>query len=39
VDQQTIEWLADAHATDHLLELLRAAVGTSDGVEIRGSRR
>jgi processive 1,2-diacylglycerol beta-glucosyltransferase len=39
VDRATIEWLADGRATDHLLELLREAVGTSEGIEIRWSRR
>lgn len=39
VDQATIEWLADGRATDHLLELLRQAVGTGEGVEIRWRRR
>jgi processive 1,2-diacylglycerol beta-glucosyltransferase len=39
VDRATVEWLADGHATDHLLELLRGAIGTGDGVEIRWSRR
>jgi hypothetical protein len=39
VDQATIELLADGQATDHLVDLLRKAVGSSDGVEIRWERR
>jgi hypothetical protein len=34
VDQATIDLLADGRATDHLVQLLREAVGSSDGVEI-----
>ena len=30
--------IADGRASDHLLQLLRAALGTSDGVEIRWQR-
>lgn len=39
VDVATIEYLGDGRATDHLLQLLRTAVGTSEGVEIRWQRR
>ena len=39
VSPDTIAILADGQATDHLLALLRAAVGTSDGLEIRWERR
>src|SRR5262249_46954836 len=39
IDQATIDYLADGRATDHLVNLLRAAVGSSDGVEIRWERR
>ena len=35
IDSATIDLLADGKATDHLLQLLRAAVGTQEGVEIR----
>ena len=35
VSPDTIASLADGQATDHLLALLRAAVGTSQGVDIR----
>ena len=33
VDQDTIELLADGRSTDHLVELLRKAVGSSDGMQ------
>jgi hypothetical protein len=40
IDQNTIDMLTeDGRATDHLLQLLRKAVGTSDGVDIRWQRR
>jgi hypothetical protein len=39
IDEATIELLGDGRATEHLLGLLRRAVGTSDGVEIRWKRR
>ena len=39
IDASTIELLGDGRATEHLLGLLRRAVGTSDGVEIRWERR
>ena len=39
VSPDTIAILADGQATDHLLALLRAAVGTSEGVDIRWERR
>jgi hypothetical protein len=39
IDQATIELLADGRATEHLVGLLRKAVGSSDGVEIRWKRR
>jgi len=39
IDAATIDFLADGEATDHLLELLRKAVGSGDGVEIRWQRR
>jgi hypothetical protein len=35
----TIDMLGDGRASDHLLSLLRHAVGSSDGVEIRWERR
>ena len=39
IDEATIELLGDGRATEHLLGLLRRAVGTSAGVEIRWKRR
>jgi hypothetical protein len=39
IDQATIEMLGDGHATDHLLQLLRAALGSDEGVEIRWQQR
>ena len=39
IDAATIDLLGDGRATEHLLGLLRAAVGASEGVEIRWQRR
>jgi len=39
IDEATIELLGDGRATEHLLGLLRRAVGKTDGVEIRWKRR
>jgi hypothetical protein len=39
VDEATIEVIADGRATDHLVGLLRRAVGSGDGVDIRWQRR
>jgi hypothetical protein len=39
IDKATIDVLGDGRATEHLLTLLRKAVGSSDGVEIRWERR
>ena len=39
INQDTIDVIADGRASDHLLQLLRAALGTSDGVEVRWQRR
>jgi hypothetical protein len=39
IDQATIDLLGDGTATDHLLQMLRKALGSSDGVEIRWERR
>ena len=39
IDAATIELLGDGRTTEHLLRLLRGALGTSDGVEIRWQRR
>ena len=39
IDRATIDLLADGRATDHLVGLLRGALGSSDGVDIRWQRR
>ena len=39
IDRATIDLLADGRATDHLVGLLRGALGASDGVDIRWERR
>lgn len=39
IDAATIELLADGRATEHLVGLLRKAVGSTDGVELRWKRR
>ena len=39
VDAATIDLLGDGRASDHLLGLLRSALRSSDGVEIRWQRR
>ena len=39
IDQATLDVLGDGRATDHLMGLLRKALGTADGVDIRWKRR
>jgi hypothetical protein len=39
IDKATIDVLGDGRATEHLLTLLRKAVGSSNGVEIRWEKR
>jgi hypothetical protein len=39
VDQATINLLADGRATDHLVHLLKKAVGAGEGVEIEWKKR
>ena len=39
IDQATIDYMADGRASDHLVNLLRTAVGSTEGVEIRWERR
>ena len=39
IDQATIDVIGDGRATEHLLGLLKKALGTSDGVDIRWTRR
>lgn len=39
IDAATIDVIGDGTATDHLLKVLRAALGDAEGVDIRWSRR
>ena len=39
IDTATIDVIADGKATEHLVGLLRTAVGSSGGVDIRWQRR
>ena len=39
ISQATIDVIGDGRATDHLLKVLRDALGTSDGIDIRWERR
>jgi hypothetical protein len=39
IDAPTIDLVADGRATDHLVALLRDALGSAEGVEIRWERR
>jgi len=39
VDRATIDVLGDGRATTHLMGLLRTALGSSDGVDVRWVRR
>jgi hypothetical protein len=39
IDAATIDVIADGSATEHLVALLRAALGTAPGVDIRWARR
>jgi hypothetical protein len=39
IDQATIGVIGDGRATDHLMKVLRDALGASDGVDIRWERR
>ena len=39
IDSATIDLVADGKATDHLVDLLRGALGSADGVDIRWERR
>jgi len=39
IDAATIDLLGDGRATEHLMGLLRTALGTREGVEIRWQRR
>jgi len=39
IDAATIDLIADGRASDHLVKLLREALGSGAGVDIRWSRR
>ena len=39
IDRATIDVIADGRATEHLVGLLRTALASSDGVDIRWQRR
>ena len=39
IDAATIDVVADGKATDHLVTMLRAALGAKEGVDIRWQRR
>ena len=39
IDAATIDVIADGRATEHLVNMLRAALGTAAGVDIRWERR
>jgi hypothetical protein len=39
IDAATIDVIADGRASDHLVSILRKALGSSDGVDIRWERR
>ena len=39
VDAATIALIADGRATDHLVHLIRGALGSAEGVDIRWQRR
>lgn len=39
IDAPTIDLIADGKATDHLVRLLRGALGSAEGVDIRWTRR
>jgi hypothetical protein len=39
IDQATLDVIGDGQATEHLMGVLRRALGTAEGVEIRWQRR
>jgi hypothetical protein len=39
IDAATIDLVADGKATEHLVHLLRSALGSAEGVDIRWARR
>jgi hypothetical protein len=38
IDQATIDVIGDGRASDHLMNLLRGAVGSGEGIDIRWER-
>ena len=39
IDAATIDLIADGKATEHLVHLLRGALGSAEGVDVRWQRR
>lgn len=39
IDAATVDLIADGRATEHLVRLLRSALSSADGVDIRWQRR
>ena len=39
IDQATLDVIGDGRATDHLLKVLRDALGSSEGIDVRWVRR
>jgi len=39
IDRATLDVIGDGQATEHLMGVLRKALGTAEGVEIRWQRR
>lgn len=39
IDAATLDVIGDGQATEHLMKVLRKALGTAEGVEIRWERR
>ena len=39
IDRATIDVIGDGQATEHLMNLLRTALGATDGIDIRWERR
>jgi len=39
IDQATLDVIGDGQATEHLMGVLRKALGTAEGVDIRWQRR
>jgi hypothetical protein len=39
IDRATLDVVGDGRATDHLMKLLRDALGANDGIDVRWERR